>query len=64
MMMFLLSVYLGNNAFSILLNYALFLVPLLLTSIMYGVLYTNNFEREDRAIICERCRKKQAERRL
>lgn len=64
MMMFLLSVYLGNDAFSIILNYVLFLVPLLLTSIMYGVLYTNNFEREDRAIICGRCKRKQAERRL
>ena len=48
MMMFLLSVYLGNDASKIVMNYLMFLVPLLITSMMYGFLYCNNFEKEDR----------------
>lgn len=53
MMMFLLSVYLGNDALSIIKNYIMFLVPLLLTSVMYGGLYCNNFERIDRESISD-----------
>ena len=54
MMMFLLSVYLGYEVVSILQNYASFLIPLLATSVMYGTVYTNNFEAEDRRVIKER----------
>lgn len=54
MMMFLISVYFGNDILSILETYAAFLVPLLVTSVMYGSLYANNFERADREAICER----------
>lgn len=53
MMMFLLSVYLGNNAMDIIRNYLIFLVPLLLTSAMYGTLYCNNFEKYDKERIVE-----------
>lgn len=53
MMMFLLSVYLGNNAADIIMNYIVFLVPLLLTSVMYGTLYCNNFEKYDKERIVE-----------
>lgn len=53
MMMFLLSVYLGNNAADIIMNYIVFLVPLLLTSVMYGTLYSNNFEKYDKERIVE-----------
>lgn len=57
MMMFLLSVYMGNDVERIILNYLSFLVPLLVTSVMYGLLYANNFENADRRIICERYEK-------
>ncbi len=48
MMMFFLSVYMGNDIGRIVYNYVTFLVPLLVTAVMYGVLYTNNFEKADR----------------
>ena len=53
MMMFLLSVYLGNDVERIIVNYLSFLIPLLVTSVMYGFLYANNFENTDRRMICE-----------
>lgn len=53
MMMFLLSVYLGNDVVRIIQNYLAFLIPLLMTSMMYGFVYANNFENEDREAICE-----------
>ncbi len=43
MMMFLLSVYLGNDIFYILKNYILYLVPLVATAVMYSFIYSNNF---------------------
>ncbi len=54
MMMFFLSVYMGNDIARIVFNYVTFLVPLLVTAVMYGFLYTNNFEKEDREEICAR----------
>ena len=54
MMMFLLSVYMGNDVGRIVYNYVTFLVPLLVTAMMYGALYTNNFEKADREEICAR----------
>lgn len=54
MMMFLISVYMGNDVERILFNYLSFLIPLLVTSLMYGLLYVNNFENTDRRVICER----------
>ncbi|MDO5853132.1 MAG: hypothetical protein Q4Q62_03560 [Thermoplasmata archaeon] len=51
MMMFVLSVYLGNDVGTIINNYLSFLVPLLATSLMYGMLYANNFEIGDRESI-------------
>lgn len=54
MMMFLLSVYLGNDIRTIVGNYLVFLIPLLATSAMYAFLYENNFERRDRDVICRR----------
>lgn len=53
MMMFLISVYMGNDVERILFNYLSFLIPLLATSLMYGLLYVNNFENTDRRVICE-----------
>ena len=54
MMMFFLSVYMGNDVARIVYNYVTFLVPLLVTAMMYGALYTNNFEKADREEICAR----------
>ncbi len=54
MMMFLISVYFGNDIATNLETYLDFLIPLLATSVMYGSLYANNFERADRDAICER----------
>ncbi len=54
MMMFFLSVYMGNDVARIVFNYVTFLIPLLVTAVMYGLLYTNNFEKEDREEICAR----------
>lgn len=51
MMMFLLSVYLGNDVWSIIRNYITFMVPLMCTSTMYGALYTNSFEPTDLRVI-------------
>lgn len=56
MMMFMLSVYLGNDVVGIVSNYISFMIPLLVTSVMCGVIYTNNFERTDREHICESVR--------
>lgn len=47
MMMFLLSVYLGNDVWRIIRTYLTFMIPLLCTSVMYGIVYTNNFESAD-----------------
>ena len=44
MMMFILSVYLGNSVTEIIRTYVSFLVPLLATSIVYGAIYANNFD--------------------
>lgn len=54
MMMFMLSVYLGNNIIEIIGNYVAFIIPLLIMSIMYGILYANNFQKYDCEEICER----------
>lgn len=54
MMMFLLSVYLGNDVASIIRTYASFMVPLLCISIMYAALYTNSFESVDLKVIQSR----------
>ncbi|MDO5861608.1 MAG: hypothetical protein Q4Q58_02250 [Thermoplasmata archaeon] len=62
MMMFLLSVYLGNDVGAIINNYLSFLVPLLVTSVMYGTLYVSFFEVRDREIIDERFQKVQGNR--
>ena len=61
MMMFLLSVYLGNDVERIIVNYLSFLIPLLVTSVMYGFLYANNFENTDRRMICEEFERKRNE---
>lgn len=63
MMMFLLSVYLGNDVERIVMNYLAFLIPLLATSLMYGFLYANNFENADRRIICQRFGEERGSRR-
>lgn len=42
-MMFLLSLYFGNDVLSILSNYLLYLVPLFLVSIMYALMFSNNY---------------------
>lgn len=54
MMMFLISVYLGNDILAILSNYVGFLIPLMCTAAMYAFLYVNNFENTDREVICTR----------
>lgn len=51
MMMFLLSVYLGNDVVSIIQTYLTFMVPLLCISIMFAALYTNSFESVDLRVI-------------
>lgn len=53
MMMFILSVYLGNSVSGIIMTYISFLVPLLATSIVYGALYANNFDSSVCESICE-----------
>lgn len=53
MMMFVLSVYLGNSVEDILRTYVSFLIPLLATSAMYGALYENNFDRGICDKICD-----------
>ncbi len=58
MMMFLLSVYLGTSVWDIIRNYVTFLIPLAVTSAMYGILYANNFEKGAVQTICERFEKK------
>ncbi len=57
MMMFILSVYLGNSVTEIILTYISFLVPLLATSIVYGAIYTNNFDIQVCKAICEKFEK-------
>jgi hypothetical protein len=42
-MLFLLSLYYGHSLVDIIVNYIMFLVPLMCTSMMYSALYTNNF---------------------
>ncbi len=54
MMMFVLSMYLGYDILDLVKNYLMFLLPLLMTSIVYGMLYANNFLDTDRDTICER----------
>lgn len=53
MMMFVLSVYLGNSVSEIILTYVSFLVPLFATSVVYGAIYTNNFDSQVCESICE-----------
>lgn len=57
MMMFILSVYLGTDAASIVMNYVSFLIPLFATSAMYAGLYVNNFEKPVCDQICDRFEK-------
>ena len=54
MMMFVLSVYLGNSALDIAKTYVSFLVPLLAVSVMYGALYVNNFDSPVCGTICQK----------
>ena len=54
MMMFVLSVYLGTNAFEIVMNYVSFLVPLFATTAVYAGLYVNNFETPVCEQVCEK----------
>ncbi len=54
MMMFLLSLYLDNDVHDIVRTYLNFLIPLMVTSIVYACLYTNNFEKKDNKTICQR----------
>ena len=42
-MMFLLSLYFGHDILTILMNYALYLLPLLVISVMYALMFSNNF---------------------
>lgn len=53
MMMLILTLYLGNNILDIARVYLSFLVPLLVISVTYGVLYTNSFLASVRDSICE-----------
>ena len=43
MMMFVLSLYFGNDVLDILKNYLYYLIPLVFTSAMYAFIYSNNF---------------------
>ena len=54
MMLFLISVYFGNNVWDIIRNYILFLFPLGAAAIMYAALYSNNFSRGLRDTILRR----------
>ena len=54
MMMFVLSVYLGNSVTEIIRSYVSFLVPLLATSIVYAAIYVNNFDTNVCESICEK----------
>lgn len=54
MMLFVLSVYLGNSAVDIAKTYVSFLIPLLAVSVMYGVLYVNSFDSQVCGSICEK----------
>ncbi len=54
MMMFVLSVYLGNSITGIAMSYISFLVPLFATSVMYGAFYANNFDTSVVETICQK----------
>lgn len=54
MMMFVLSVYLGNSIADIIRTYVSFLIPLFATSLIYGAIYVNNFDMGVRSAICRR----------
>ena len=54
MMMFVLSVYLGNSVTEIIRSYLSFLVPLLATSVVYAAIYVNNFDTNVCESICEK----------
>ena len=56
MMMFILSLYLGTDVFRIIANYVSFLLPLAMTSVMYALVYTNNFTDHDRMSIIGKVR--------
>ncbi len=57
MMMFVISIYMGNAVWDIITRYIQFLVPLAVTSFIYGFIYTNNFETNDHDVILERFEK-------
>lgn len=54
MMMFVLSVYLGNSALDMAKSYVSFLIPLLAVSVVYGAIYVNNFDNAVCGSICEK----------
>lgn len=53
MMMFVISVYFGNDVIAIIRNYVLFLFPLIAAAAMYSLLYSNNFNKSLRDSICK-----------
>lgn len=53
MLMLVLSVYLGSSLWDIARSYVTFLIPLFVTSVTYGSLYANNFDRGTCATIVE-----------
>ena len=52
MLLFVLSVYLGNSIGTIVKSYVSFLIPLLVTSLIYGAIYANSFDRVTCRTIC------------
>ena len=54
MMMLVLSVYFGFNFIDIMQTYIVFLVPLVLTTIVYSLIYANNFSEPMKVSIVER----------
>ncbi len=53
MMMFILSIYMGNSIIDIIKVYVSFLLPLLVTSMIYGAFYANSFHENVRDSICD-----------
>lgn len=54
MMMFVLSVYLGNSVTEIIYSYISFMIPLFITSLIYSTIYVNSFDAGVKKTIAER----------